>query len=61
MLKAIPCPRGRRGGSGDGFAGGRETASVAFDDSDRARGSELRGDAHLLQLPRGTLAAHQDQ
>jgi putative transposase len=37
----------------------RETAGVAFDQ--RARGSDLRGYAQLLQLPRGTLAAYQDQ
>ena len=56
-----PCQRGRCGGARKGHPSDREAARPAAHQGRRARGSGGRGDADLLRLPGGALAAHPHQ
>ena len=56
-----PRQRGHCGGARKGHPSDREAARLAADQGRRARGSGGRGDADLLRLPGGALAAHPHQ
>ena len=56
-----PRRRGHRGSAREGHPSDREAAWPAPEPRRRAGGSGSRGDAHLLRLPRGALAADSHQ
>ena len=56
-----PCRRGHHGGQAEGCPSDREAARPAPDQGRRACGGGGRGDARLLRLPGGALAAHPNQ